>query len=57
MGRERRICESAGSVSPQAQGASFPEAETLPGSACLSRGVGHFVASNRRGGDTAKFGR
>mgnify|MGYP006996381087 CR=1 FL=1 len=35
-----RWAGSTGSVSPQAQGASFPEAETPPGSACLSRGSG-----------------
>lgn len=53
-----RWAGSAGSVSPQAQGASFPETETLLASACLSLGVGHFVASNRRrGGDAAGVGR
>lgn len=53
-----RWAGSAGSVSPQAQGASFPETETLLASARLSLGVGHFVASSRRrGGGTAGIGR
>ena len=52
-----RWAGGAGSASPQAQGASFPETETQPGLSLsfignkIPVGIGHFVASNRRRGD------
>ena len=51
VGREHRICESAG------PGSVLPRGRDTPRLSLSFMGVGHFVASNRRGGDAAGFGR